>query len=251
METVRIGGIPIHNVTLSEALEVIDERIRSRRPGFVLTPNVDHVCLCRRDDGMRAAYEDGFLSVADGKPLLWAARILGAPLKQKISGSDLIYWLSEFAADRGHSVFYFGAAEGVAEEAARRLQARYPGLRVAGTHSPPRGFDRDPESNARAMAVVRDAAPDICFVALGSPRQDVWNHRYHKQTGAIVHIGVGASFDFVAGIQKRAPVWMQHGGLEWAWRLVHEPTRLARRYLVDDLAFLPIVWNDWRALRRR
>jgi len=250
LETIRIGGMPIHNVTLDETFQVIDERIRARRPGFMLTPNVDHVCLCQKNAEFAAAYEEGILSVADGMPLLWAARLLGTPLRQKISGSDLVYWLSAFAAERGYSVFYFGAADGVAEETARRLCARYPALRVAGVYCPPMGFDRDPNRNEEAMAAVRAAAPDICFVAIGSPRQELWIHRFHEQTGAVFHVGVGASFDFVAGVQKRAPVWMQYAGLEWTWRLAHDPARLARRYLVDDLAFLPIVWKDWRASRR-
>lgn len=250
MDTIRIGGVPIHNVTLDETLEVIEARIRARRPGFMLTPNVDHVCLCQKDPEFLAAYEAGFLSVADGMPLLWAARLLGTPLKQKISGSDLIYWLSAFAAERGHSVFFFGAAPGVAEETARRLRDRYPGLRVAGAYCPPMGFDKDPERNEEAMAVIRAAAPDICLLAVGSPRQERWIYRHHEQTGAIAHVGVGASFDFVTGVQKRAPVWMQYAGLEWLWRLAHDPARLAKRYLVDDLAFLSIVWKDWRAIRR-
>lgn len=251
LPTVTMFGMTINNVTLDEVFDAVTRQIEAREPGFILTPNVDHVCDFLANPEFHEAYQNGFLVLADGTPILWAARLLGSPIKQKISGSDLVYWLTEYAARKGYSIFFFGAAEGVAEEAAHILQERYKGLRVAGTYSPPLGFEKDPETDAEAVRIVRDAAPDICYVALGAPKQDLWSYRHYRDTGVPVHIGVGGSLDFVAGRTKRAPVWMQKAGLEWTWRLAQEPRRLARRYLIKDMQFLPLVYREFRDRRRR
>lgn len=247
---VPIFGTVINTVTLPEALACIDRRIASRRPGFVVTPNVDHICLLRRDAGFAETYRKAFLVLADGMPILWGSRLVGKPIPQKISGSDLVYWLTEHAAQQGHSVFFFGSAPGVAAEAGRLLRRRYPGLKVAGSYSPPLGFEKDPEENAKAVAAIRGARPDIVYVALGSPKQDIWNLANHQAAGAPVLLGIGASLDFVTGRSRRAPVWMQHTGLEWLWRLTQEPGRLWKRYLLRDSRFLAALWCEfWHGLR--
>jgi len=254
IDSVALFGVGISSVTFEDACAVIDERISRRVPGFIVTPNVDHICRLRKDAALRAAYREAFLVLPDGMPILWAARLAGTPLREKLSGSDLVPRLSEHAMRRGYSVYFLGAQPGVAALAANRLQERYPGLRVAGTWSPPRNFGGDPEANAEAVARLREAKPDICFVALGSPKQEIWIHRHCATAEVPVLVGVGAAFDFIAGRRKRAPVWMQRSGLEWVWRLCHEPRRLGRRYLIEDSRFVVLLLREviekrWRKSR--
>jgi len=242
--TVNLLGVTFSNLTREEALFCIDRHIQEGQPGYVVTPNVDHICTVHRNDAFAEAYRHANLVLADGMPVLWASRLLGAPLREKISGSDLIVWLTEFAAHKGHSVFLFGAAEGVADAAARELKNRFPALKIAGTHCPPLGFETNPESNETSLDAIRAANPDICFVALGSPKQELWMHACHASSGARLMIGVGASFDFLSGRVRRAPRFMQTAGFEWLWRLCREPRRLWKRYLVDDLLFFQLVWRS-------
>ncbi|MFP4173863.1 MAG: WecB/TagA/CpsF family glycosyltransferase [Candidatus Hydrogenedentota bacterium] len=242
----EVCGVPMARMDFQELCAAIGERIRQRTPGFVVTPNVDHICLFHRRADMRAAYREAFLALPDGIPLLWAARLLGRPLKEKLSGSDLVPSLSAWAAKEGHSVFCFGAAEGVAEKAAQKLQEQYPGLKVAGVYSPPLGFEGDPMENRRAIDAIRKARPDICFVALGCPKQELWLLEHYEDIGVPVSLGIGAGLDFVAGKVRRAPRCVQRIGLEWLWRLLQEPRRLWRRYLVEDALFFSLVWRDFR-----
>ena len=241
---VVIFDVPFSNVGFDEACDIIRKRIGSREPGFIVTPNVHHVCIHARCPALREAYHEAFLSLVDGTPLVWAAHLTGKPLREKLSGSDMVMGLSEVAAREGWSIFFLGAEAGVGAEAARRLTLQYPGLRVAGWHSPPMGFHADAEENRRTLDIVREASPDICFVALGAPVQELWMHRNYRESGAVVMAGIGAGIDFAAGRKKRAPAWMQHSGTEWLWRLLHEPRRLWRRYLVEDARFAPIMLNE-------
>jgi N-acetylglucosaminyldiphosphoundecaprenol N-acetyl-beta-D-mannosaminyltransferase len=244
-------GLAINNVSLEEVFDAVSRQIEAREPGYILTPNVDHVCDFQKRADFRDAYREGFLVLADGAPIMWAAKAFGTPLKRKISGSDLVYWLTEYAAQKGYSVFLFGAAEGVADEAAEILKTRYPGLKIAGTYSPPLGFEKNPETDAEAVRIIREANPDICYVALGSPKQDLWNFHHYRDTGVPIHIGVGGSLDFVAGRTKRAPVWIQKCGLEWVWRLCQEPRRLWRRYLVNDMQIIPLFLRELKERRKK
>ena len=245
---VELFGISVCNLTYEGLCDGIDRHVATREPGFIVTPNVDHVCRYHRDPSFREAYDHASFVLADGMPLLWSARLLGRPLLEKLSGSDLLPRLSGFAAERGYSVYYLGAAEGVAEAAAERLKMRYPSLRVAGTYSPPFGFERDPQVNASIVARLREARPDICFVALGSPKQETWLYGNYAAAEIPAMIGVGAAFDFVAGRVRRAPRWMQKTGMEWIWRLIQEPRRLAKRYLIEDSYFFVLLARE---IRRR
>ena len=246
LDVVTLFKMPINNLTLAETLAAMKEHIEADEQGYVVTPNVDHAVEFAKNELFRQAYHDAAFVLADGVPILWAGRLFGKPIKEKISGSDLLYWLSEYAAKHGFSVFLLGAAEGVGQEAGRILQEMYPGLTVAGTYSPPLGFEKDPEQNQKAIDLIRASGADICFTALGAPKQDLWNWRYHQECGAKLCLGIGASLDFVAGRVKRAPVWMQRVGLEWTWRIMQEPVRMGKRYLIRDAYFLILLWREWR-----
>lgn len=247
---VELFGIRVNALDLDGLLQALDARIAARDPGYVVTPNVDHVCNFRQDPALAEAYRASALVVADSTPLMWAARLLGTPLPQKLSGSDLIYWVSGHAARQGHSIFLLGAAEGVADKAAANLMQRYPGLRVAGTCSPPMGFEKDAAELARIRELVESSGAEICFAAFGSPKQEVWMHRSAAGMATPVLIGVGASLDFVAGRVRRAPRVVQRCGLEWLWRLCREPGRLWRRYLVNDSRFIGLFVAEWWRKRR-
>ncbi len=219
--------------------------------GYVVTPNVDHLVLYRESEAFRAACDGASLRLADGMPIVWASRLLGRPLRGRTAGSDLFPLLCGMAAARGHTVFLLGGAAGVAERAAIRLTARFPGLQIAGVHAPPDPFDHDGEGTEAAVSAVNSARPALLFVALGTPKQELWVHRYWSGLDAAVAVCCGAALDFAAGAQIRAPRWMQRAGLEWLWRLAHDPGRLWKRYLVRDVAFLGIFLKEWWSVHTR
>lgn len=238
---VHIAGIPFDNVDMAEAIERIDALIRAKKPAIVVTPNVDHVIRAQKDEAYAALVKAADLVLADGQPIVWTSRLAGAPLKERVAGSDLFPRLCGFAAEKGYRVFFFGGDPGAAEAARDVLRRRFPTLRIVGTYYPSYGFEADAVENRRALDAIRAARPDILFVGLGSPKQERWIARHMTEYGPTVSIGVGISFSFVAGHVKRAPRWMQRLGLEWVHRLCTEPRRLWRRYLVKGWLFLPVI----------
>lgn len=234
-------NIEIDNITMSEALDRIDELIRGDRNAYVVTPNVDHLLQVEHDVRMRKIYDEADLILTDGKPLMWFAKWFGAPVREKISGSDLFPALCGRAALKGYRMFFLGAAEGVAREAARRLTARFPGLTVAGTYSPPYGFEKDAEETDRIIDMIRGARPDILIVALGCPKQELFMHAYRDRLCVPVSLGLGASIDFEAGTLKRAPRWMSEHGLEWMYRMYREPRKISKRVFRDAFGIIPII----------
>jgi len=247
-EKVPICGIPVDVCSTAQVIErAIAHAEGGDGPLTILSCNVDMIAKAHRDPAFRAALAGGDVVTADGMPVVWLGRILGAPLPERVAGSDLVPRISAACARRGLSVFLFGAAPGVAEAAAARLQADNPGLRVAGTFSPPLGFEGDPAALEAALAQVRAARPHVLFVALSAPRQERFIRAHARDLGAKVILGIGGSLDMLAGRVRRAPPFFQRSGLEWAWRLAQEPRRLARRYLVEDLVFARLAAAEiWR-----
>lgn len=204
-----------------------------------------------RTPAYRAACDAAWLRLADGMPIVWASRLLGRPLPARVAGSDLLPALCGLAAARGYPVFLLGGRAGVPERAAARLTERFPGLRIAGVHAPPDDFDPSGAASGAAAAAVNAARPALLFVGLGAPKQELWLHRHWDALEVTVAMCCGAAIDFAAGVQIRAPGWMQRGGLEWAWRLGRDPRRLWKRYLVRDAAFVGIFLKEWRNARNR
>ena len=237
MKRVNICGVSIDNVTMEEAICCIQQLILKRSPSVVVTPNVDHIMKLQSDESFQQIYRDADLVLADGLPLLWAAKFLGTPLKAKVSGSDLFPRLCEFSSNKHYRLFFLGGRAGAALKAADILQKRYTGIDEINVYSPPHGFEHDMEENSKIVQMVQNSQSDILFVGLGAPKQEEWIKQYILQCEVSVAIGVGVSFEFVAGMVKRAPVWMQNTGLEWFWRLIMEPRRLWKRYLIDDMQF--------------
>jgi N-acetylglucosaminyldiphosphoundecaprenol N-acetyl-beta-D-mannosaminyltransferase len=247
---VPFGRIYAHAVRQDEAIESIMQKVNEGNGGFVVTPNVDHVCIAETDPELRAAYRDAFLSLPDGQPLLWMAKGYGTPLPAKVSGSDLIGPLLAESARLGKTVFFLGSSEASCAEAARRLAESMPTLRLLGWECPRfEPFSENLEELFGAFETIRAAKPDIVLFAFGNPKQEYAMWRYQDQYFPAVGLGVGASIDFLAGSVERAPQWMSAAGLEWLFRLTQEPGRLWRRYLVRDRAILGIFWRTRRQVR--
>jgi N-acetylglucosaminyldiphosphoundecaprenol N-acetyl-beta-D-mannosaminyltransferase len=247
----RVGRVQVDDVTFPEALDAIAEMISSGRGGAVFTPNIDHVVLAEDDASFRGAYERAELAVVDGTLLLWSSRLLGVPLPEKISGSDLALPLMERAEREGWRVFLFGGAAGVADRAAAKLKERFPRIVIVGTDSTHVDMNAPASARADTIARIRDAKPDLVLVALGAPKQELFIDEAAGPLRPAVLIGVGATVDFIAGTMKRAPAWISGAGLEWLYRLAQEPGRLWKRYLVRDPRFLLILIRDLRKERSR
>lgn len=241
MGRIQLLNTEIDNISMEEALDRIDAMAQDRKPAYVVTPNLDHIVTIERDAYFREAYAHADLILADGKPLLWIAKARKTPIREKISGSDLFPRLAELAANKGYTMFFLGAGEGIAAQAAEKLKKQYPGLRIAGCYAPPIGFEQDRSAVHEIIQRVQTVNPDILVVGLGTPKQEKFLYRYYKQMGVPVSLGLGASFDFIAGNRKRAPRWMSEHGLEWLYRTLQEPKRLAGRYIKDAVCILPIL----------
>jgi N-acetylglucosaminyldiphosphoundecaprenol N-acetyl-beta-D-mannosaminyltransferase len=239
-ERIRIGHVWIDSLTFAQAIEEIDHLVTAGEGGCIFTPNVDHVVQVEHNLVFRAAYEKVSLSVVDGQLLLWASQLLGAPLPEKISGSDLMLPLARRAAERKWRVYLLGGGPGVAELAAKELKKQF-AIDIVGTDAPFVKPDGDPVEGPAVVERIAKARPHLLFAAFGAPKQELFLHHAAPSIRPTVGIGVGAGFDFIAGRVKRAPRWISRGGLEWLYRLAQEPRRLAKRYLVDDPEFLVIL----------
>ena len=244
--TIALGRLAVHPVTLTGAVRHIVGMIAAKRGGFVVTPNVDHVCLVEHDEELRSIYGRADLVLTDGQPLVWLARALRTPVPEKVSGSDITIPLLRAVRDEDRSVYLLGSTDAVCRDLRRELAHLVPGLRIVGAASPM----FDPATNDADFVAALDEAcaetPDLLLLALGSPKQEYAIGRYVDRYRPVVAIGVGATFDFLVGKQKRAPKWMSDAGLEWVFRLSQNPKRLWRRYLVDDRKFVGIAWRAWR-----
>lgn len=203
----------------------------------IVTVNLDFMRLADRDPAYRAVLNRADLAVADGMPLVWFSRLGTASLPERVAGIDLVEQCCRLATEESVPVFFLGALPGVAAEAARVLSGRYPGLRIAGTYSPPFG-PASSEGDEEIVRVVSAAGRCVLLVAFGAPRQDRFISDHLHEFDAAIAMGVGGSFDIFAGTLRRAPFWMQRTGFEWIWRLMQEPRRLWRRYLVEDVPFI-------------
>lgn len=229
------------NVNLDEFLQIVDECISEGTPRSVVSLNVDQVVKCDRDVRFREAFNNADFVLMDGVPLIKYAQHKGLSVKEKLSGSDLMLSLCEHAADKGYTCYFFGGKEGVPEEAARRLQEQYSGLKVVGCYSPPYGFEKSEELIEESCDRVARVSPDFCFVCLGEPKQTLFVQQHMHEYGAKLSFCFGAAVDFAAGNVKRAPAWMQTAGLEWLYRFLKEPKRLFRRYFVDSWRLLAVI----------
>lgn len=239
MESVRILGVRVDDVTMEEALARLQEMVAQGGPHQVVTVNPEFIMRAQKDAAFSRVLAEADLAIPDGQGLLLAARYLGRPLRQRVAGSDLAPALAALAAQRGYRLYLLGAAPGVAEQAAAVLERRYPGVQIVGTYA---GSPARAEEEAIVARIVA-ARPDFLLVAYGAPAQDLWIHRNQPRLQVPVAMGVGGTLDFIAGVRKRAPVWMQRLGLEWLFRLIQEPRRWRRMLALPRFA--------WRVLKSK
>ena len=239
LSSLHVLGVRVDDVTHGETLALIERFVAERAPHQICTVNVEFIMAAQRDDAFRRVINDAALCLPDSAGVLWAARRLGHPMRERVAGSDMVGQIAARAAERGWRVYLLGAAPGVADKAAAIWQARNAGLVVAGTFA---GSPAPTEDDA-IVERIRAARPDVLFVAFGAPAQDMWIARNQPALQVPVAMGIGGALDFVAGVAKRAPVWMQRLGLEWLHRLVREPWRWRRQ-----MALPRFVWRVWRAI---
>ena len=247
-QRIPLFGIEIDCVQMPQAVARIYDWLRDDAGcRYVVTPNVDHTVILQQHAELRAAYAGAGLVLADGFPVVLASKLVGRPLPALVPGSDLVPALFAAAAEhRGVKVFLLGAAPGVAQRAAERIQQRWPAVEVVGCYSPPLGFEHDDAENARIIAQVNAAQPDLLVLGFGAPKQELWIAKHQAQLRAKCALCVGATIDFLAGEKRRAPVWMRRLRLEWLHRVATEPRRLFKRYARDAWVFPQLVWREWR-----
>ncbi len=238
---IQMMGCAVDNLDMEESLAVVEGFIRSGRPHQHVVVNVDKIVKASRDPGLRRIINDCDLINADGMPVVWASRLLGKPLKERVTGVDLFEALMARAAQKGWRVFLLGAREEVVSGVARLYPARYPGLTIAGYRN---GYWSQAEEE-EVVAQITAARPDILFVAISSPTKEAFLARYQAAMKVPFAMGVGGTFDVAVGHVKRAPVWMQKAGLEWFYRFLQEPRRMFRRYFIEDMAFVALFAREW------
>lgn len=234
-------NINIDNVTVEEAVEYIIDCINRKEQIHVLTPNVDQIVRVEKDIYFKEIYDNAGLILTDGTPLMWISKLYKKPIKEKICGSDLVPLLAKVASEKGISIFLLGAKPGVADKAAQNLKNEYKNIKIAGTYSPPLGFEKDNKEIEKINNMLLKSRADLLFVGMGVPKQDIFIYENMKKYKIPVSFSIGASIDFLAGNIKRAPRWLNKIGLEWFYRFLREPKRLFKRYFIDDIKIVPIA----------
>jgi N-acetylglucosaminyldiphosphoundecaprenol N-acetyl-beta-D-mannosaminyltransferase len=246
-QPIALLGVAFDNLTLRETVGRIEEMIASRRSHYVVTANVDFLMQARRDLELRRILLNAPLVLCDGMPLVWASRLFGNPLPERVAGADVVPELIRVAAKKHYRMFFLGTTEEANTQAIARLRAQFPDLEIS-HYSPPFRplLEMD---DAEIIRRIRDAKPDLLFVAFGCPKAEKWLAMHYPGLGVPVAMGVGATLDFLAGRMKRAPLWMQRGGVEWIYRLWQEPRRLFKRYATDLWFFGGAIVRQWLAMK--
>lgn len=231
----------INNLTMSETVEAIEKMIMEKRKSYVVAINVDVVMKIESDPYLKEIVDGADLVLVDGKPLVWISKLHGKPLKAKISGSDLVPLLCEVSAKKGYRMFIIGGKDGIAEQAKRRLEEKYPDIQIVGTYAPPIGFEKDKKELNKINNMISEVKPDLLITCFGCPKQEKWIYENINRYDAKVSVCAGATVDFLAGNVKRAPRWMSEHGLEWFYRFLQEPKRMFGRYFIDDVKIIRLI----------
>ncbi len=240
----EIWEVPFDQVTLDQAVDRIELLIQRRRASYVITANLNYVMLHHQEDDVKAITADADLILADGQPIVWRSKIGKSKLPERVAGSELIYHLADRASRQGWRIYFLGGEPGVAAVCAERLQAMYPGLKVAGVESPP--FRQlTPEEQLAQDQRIQEAGTDLLLVAFGQPKGERWIHQNYQRLAVPVSIQLGASFDFIAGTATRAPKIWQQFGCEWVYRMLSDPRRLIPRYANNARFLVLALAGDW------
>lgn len=228
-------GIRINSMTADEILDHVDYCIQRRTPVQIVGVNVDQALRVIENEYANQIFDNAEIVFTDGMPIIWMARRLNRPIAEKIYGPDLMLLLCERAARKNYKIFLLGAGPGVAAKAAENLKRDYPELECVSTYSPPFGFEKKPEEIRKIVGILKKSGADQLFVGLGSPKQDIFIYENMKEYNIPVSFSMDAALDFIGDNEKRAPRWMSDHGLEWFYRLIQNPKRFFKRYIVDDL----------------
>lgn len=238
-------GIHIDNLTLEETVKSIFTMIQKKTPVHIVGVNVDQYLLTKKNKYSKKIFDEAALVFVDGKPIVPMARLLGYKIEQRTTGPDLMEILCKEGAQYKYSIFLLGAAPGVAQKCGEILEEKYPGIRIAGSYSPPFGFEKNKDEMEKIINMLRDSRADMLFVGMGSPKQDIFIYENKEQYQIPVSFSMGAALDFIAGNIKRAPRWMINIGLEWLYRVSQDPKRLWKRYFINDMYILPLFIREW------
>ena len=233
----------INNVTMDETLNEISRLVDVKQKSYVVAINVDVVMKIEKDEYLKKITDEADLTLVDGKPLVWIAKWHKHPVKAKISGSDLVPELCKVAHEKGYSIFIVGGKEGIAEQAKQNIERNLPGIKIVGTYAPPLGFEKDSDELNNINSMISEVHPDIVIACFGCPKQEKWIYENYHSYDAYVSVCAGATVDFLAGNVNRAPKWMADHGLEWLYRFTQEPKRLFKRYFVDDIKIIGLIWK--------
>ncbi|ACO33415.1 MULTISPECIES: WecB/TagA/CpsF family glycosyltransferase [Acidobacterium] len=240
---VSILGVPFHNVSQHEALEWVETAIASGDSHQVATANVDFLSHAQKDPCVKRILRECSLVLADGMPIVWASRLMGKPLQQRVTGVDLVPLLAQASAERGYGIYLLGADAGVMARAVAELRRQYPNINLVGCDSP-KAASLEEMDHDGMLRRIENARPDILLVAFGNPKQERWIYMHRDRLKVPVSIGIGGTLDLLAGRLRRAPLWMQRSGLEWLYRASQEPLRLFPRYLRNALTLLRYLPAD-------
>jgi N-acetylglucosaminyldiphosphoundecaprenol N-acetyl-beta-D-mannosaminyltransferase len=245
----NVLGVKVSAINMEMAVDTIDGWIKDRRKHYVTVTGVHGVMECQRDESLRDIHNRAGMVTPDGMPLVWLTKAKGFNHVERVYGPDLMLAVCAKSEAEGYRHFFYGGAAYVPEKLASKLRQRFPKLEIVGTYSPPfRPLNADERSEI--VQQINDAKPDIVWVGLSTPKQERWMSDFTPQLEVAVLIGVGAAFDFHAGLKPQAPYWMQRSGLEWLFRLMAEPHRLWKRYLVNNPAFVTLVALQTLGLKR-
>jgi N-acetylglucosaminyldiphosphoundecaprenol N-acetyl-beta-D-mannosaminyltransferase len=247
LDNVNVLDCPVTKLDLEGFVAAAEGFIASGHPHYIAVVNAAKIVKMKSDQELRASVLSADLVGADGVPVVWASKLLGMPLPGRVNGTDLMYRLLERASEKNYRVFFFGAQEAVLQKVLEIVRREYPGVQIAGHRN---GYFKASEESQIART-IRDCRPDILFIAFSTPKKELWVKNYFQVMQVPVIHGVGGSFDVMAGLIPRAPVWMQKFGLEWFFRLVKEPRRMWRRYLVTNSAFTYLLIREWFRMFRR
>ncbi len=235
----KFAGIEIDNLTIQEAIDEIEALIKKGKSSYIVTPNAAQLVLLQKDKEFKKVYESAHLALPDGMSVIWASKILGAPLQARITGTELLFSLLGTSCKKNYKIFLLGGGKQIIEEVNKNLQLKFPNLQIVGNQH---GYFSD---DREIIEKINKTQADILFIGLGFPKQEKWIYHNLDQLSIKVAVCIGGVFDVVAGKTKRAPEWMQKAGIEWFFRLIQEPQRLWKRYLVGNIIFIWLVFKEF------
>lgn len=243
MKKQRLLNTYVNNVNMDETLCEIESFIHQNKKSYIIAINIDVVIKIENDDYLKMITDHADMVLVDGKPLIWISHLYNQQIKAKVSGSDLVPQVCKMAAQKGYTIFILGGKDGIAEKAKNNLEKKIPNIRIVGTYAPPFGFEKDKKELDKINIRISEVKPDLMIVCFGCPKQEKFVYENYQKYDAKVSICAGATVDFLAGNIKRAPRWMSEYGFEWFYRFLQEPRRMFRRYFINDVKILRLIWK--------